>query len=401
MKKRVLQFIGSFNQGGTERQAVALTRALKNDGTFDVYAATLNQDGVLRGEVDAIGLDQIPEFPLTSFYNLKFVHEVRRCAKYLRDNKIDLVHTHDFYTNVFGMAAATLARVPVRVASKRETGGMRSRAQRVVEKFAFGLANAIIANSNAVRDHLIDHGISADKINVVHNGVVLTGAHAPCMQTVGDLVPSVSENARLITLVANLRHAVKNIPMLLRAAKRVIEQHEDAHFVIAGEGELRNELEGLAVRLGVARNVHFIGRCDDVPGLLAASYACVLTSTAEGFSNSLIEYMAVGKPVVATNVGGAAEAVVDGETGYLVASDDGAAMAERLIELLGDKDLAAAIGARAKQTAIERFAPEAQLDKVLRLYNELLVNKHCPTSTLIVKIGAAHPAHPSSQELNQ
>ena len=70
------------------------------------------------------------------------------------------------------------------------------------------------------------------------------------------------------------------------------DDHDDtARFVIAGEGELRNELEGLAVRLGVARNVHFIGRCDDVPSLLASSYACVLTSSAEGFSNSILEYM--------------------------------------------------------------------------------------------------------------
>ena len=141
VKKSVLQFIGSFHQGGTERQAVTLTKMLKNEGSFDIFAATLNNQGVLlKDEIESLGLPEIPEFPLTSFYNLNFVRQVRRCAKYLRDNKIDLVHTHDFYTNVFGMAAAALAGVPARIASKRETGGMRSRAQEFVEKLAFGRA---------------------------------------------------------------------------------------------------------------------------------------------------------------------------------------------------------------------------------------------------------------------
>ena len=83
---------------------------------------------------------------------------------------------------------------------------------------------------------------------------------------------------------------------------------DDAVNYLAGEGELENELRMLATELQVADRVHFIGRCDKIPELLNASYACVLTSTAEGFSNSLIEYMAAGKPVVATDVGGAAEA---------------------------------------------------------------------------------------------
>ena len=146
MKKRVLQFIGSFHQGGTERQAVSLTRDLAEDGRFEVFAATLNREGVLLAEAEAIGLTKIPEYKLTSFFNANFVRRVRECARYLRENRIDIVQTHDFYTNVFGMAAATLAGVKGRVASKRETYEMRSKAQEIVEKMAFGRADAILAN---------------------------------------------------------------------------------------------------------------------------------------------------------------------------------------------------------------------------------------------------------------
>ncbi len=365
MKKRVLQFVGSFHQGGTERQAVSLMQQLAADGEFDVFTATLNREGVLLAEAEAIGLPEIPEYRLTSFFNADFVRQVRSCAKYLRDNRIDLVHTHDFYTNVFGMAAATLAGVGPRVASKRETGGMRSAAQDFVEKLAFGRAKAVLVNAAAVRDHLVKRSVPAAKIRVIYNGLELSRFTSTRPEPAHFGLPA---DTRFVTLVANLRHAVKNVPMFLRAAKSVAAAVTDAHFVVAGEGELEGELRALALELGIADRVHFIGRCTDVPGLLAASYACVLTSTAEGFSNSILEYMAAGKPVVATNVGGAAEAIVDGETGYLVTSDDDAAMAARLTELLNDAAMAAGFGAAGRKTAADKFSLEARLGATKVLY---------------------------------
>lgn len=371
MKKRILQFIGSFHQGGSELQATALSCALKSDGTHEIYVATLNNEGVLRATMDEAGFTDIPEFPLTSFFNANFVRQVRSCAVYLKDNKIDLVHTHDFYTNVFGMASASLAGVKAKVASKRETGGMRSPSQDFVEKLAFGRADAIVANSIAVRDHLTARSISSDKINVIYNGLDLSRFENADSSPEKFGLPT-DENIRFVTLVANLRHAVKNVPMFLRAAKRVAETVPNTHFVIAGEGELEAELKAMAVEMGIGERVHFIGRCSDIPGLLFTSYACVLTSTAEGFSNSLLEYMAAGKPVVSTNVGGAAEAVVEGETGYLVESDDDAKMAVRLIELLNDNDKAAAFGNVGREMVRNKFSNDAQLRNTLGLYNSLL-----------------------------
>jgi L-malate glycosyltransferase len=374
VKKRVLQLIGSFHQGGTERQAVSLTRLLKDEGSFDVFAATLNNEGVLRSEIDKLGLPEIPEFPLTSFFNANFVSQVRRCAEYLLDNKIDIIHAHDFYTNVFGMAATTIAKIPVRIASKRETGGMRSSAQDFVEKIAFKRASAIVANSAAVKEHLIARGITSSKVRIIYNGIDLerfgfADDRASVCRRFG--LPA-DEKVRFVTLVANLRHKVKNVPMLLRAAKRLTENHADVHFVIAGEGALEAELKQQAQRVGVAEKVHFIGRCTDVQALLLPSSACVLTSTAEGFSNSILEYMAAGKPVVATGVGGAAEAIADGETGFLVASDDDAEMAERLAELLVDDIKLAQFGVNGKNAIAERFSSKIQLIKTLELYNDLL-----------------------------
>lgn len=369
MKKNVLQLIGSFHQGGSERQAIQLTRLLSAEGSVNVRVATLNREGALLGEVESLGLGEIPEFRLNSFYELHFVKQVRRFAGYLRANAVDILQTHDFYTNIFGMAAARLAGIRLRVAAKRETGGMRTPMQDRIERVAFAGANRIVVNSLAVREHLIGKGITDSKIAVIRNGLDLgrldvgTRDASSVRSALG-----LPETGRLITLVANLRHRVKNQPMFIRAAARVVQDVSDARFVIAGEGDLRDPLEALARELGVDGRVHLIGRCARVPELLAASYAGVLTSFNEGFSNSILEYMAARLPVVATNVGGAAEAIADGETGFLVPSDDDAALARKLVELLADEAKAAAAG-RAGRERVERdFSCEAQLARTLELY---------------------------------
>jgi glycosyltransferase involved in cell wall biosynthesis len=109
-----------------------------------------------------------------------------------------------------------------------------------------------------------------------------------------------------------------------------------------------------------------------VAELLSISDVCVLSSKAEGFSNSILEYMAAGKPVVATNVGGAGEAIAEGETGFLVPSGDDGMMAERLVSLLLEPDRALKMGAVAKRIVSERFSCEAQLSRTENLYETLL-----------------------------
>ncbi len=372
MKPNILQLIGSFHQGGSERQAVQLTRLLHEEQTYNVFTAALSDEGVLRGEIEDLGFTEIPEFKLNSFFDLNFIKQVRKCAKFIRENKIEIVQTHDFYTNIFGMSAAFLARVPVRIAAKRETGGMRGKAQIIIERQAFRAANAIVANSQAVKNYLINEGVSEKKIEVIYNGLDLERL-TPKMTNRREICEMLGlpndEKIKFITLVANLRHEVKNQPMFLRVARKVLQKHPDAHFILAGEGELKKTLENLAKDLKIEENTHFIGRCVHIPELLFVSEICTLTSVAEGFSNSILEYMAAGKPVVATDVGGASEAIIKGETGFLVASDDDENLANRLIELLSDTEKAQNFGRKGRKIVEEKFSLAAQLSKTLKLYD--------------------------------
>jgi glycosyltransferase involved in cell wall biosynthesis len=165
---------------------------------------------------------------------------------------------------------------------------------------------------------------------------------------------------------------VKDHPMFLRAAARVRAAVPDVGFVIAGEGELMEDLRELAVQLGIQDDVFFIGRCDSVGDILFASDVGVLSSKAEGFANAILEYMAGGLPVVATDVGGAREAIAEGETGYVVASGDDEKMAERIIELLNEPERARSMGERGQLIVAEKFSCDQHLRNTLELYDELL-----------------------------
>ena len=351
-----------------------LTRLLVENDEHTIFLAVMTGEGILRVEAEKLGFTDIPEFPLTSFYDANFIKQLKRAARFMRENKIEIVQTHDFYTNVFGMFAAALARVPVKIAAKRETGGMRSKSQIFLEKQAFRLADAIVVNSEAVKNYLVAGNIPAEKINVIYNGLDLdkfSNVTKSRREICKKLNLPTDENVKFVTLVANLRHAVKNQKMFLRAAAKVVQMHADAHFILAGEGELKDELTVFAEDMKILQNVHFIGRCDDVPELLNASEICVLTSIHEGFSNSIIEYMAAGKAVVATDVGGAGEAIVEGVSGYLVQSDHDRILAKHLNELLDNEAKSKSFGKKGCEIAGRKFSLETQLSKTLDLYEKI------------------------------
>ena len=380
MRYNALQLIGTFHQGGSERQAAQLTRLLLESGRYNVSIATLDSNGPLLPEMQKLGFNDIPEFRLNSFYDLQAGRQVRRFAQYLKKHEIDVVHAHDFYTNIFGMAAATLARVPVRIASRRESA-VRPASQRIVERGSYRFAHAVVANCEEVRQQLIDEGVPARKVRTVYNGLDPARVQTPQADRKEILASlNLPEGARFVTIMANMRAHVwnpeplcyKDHPTFLRAAQRVHEQVPEAAFVIAGEGELLDATQELARSLGIADRTFFIGRCKDIGRVLSISDVCVLSSRSEGFSNSILEYMAAGRPVVSTDVGGAREAIVHGETGYLVPAGDHNDMAEHIGSLLADPERARAMGEAGRRVVNEKFSASKQLQNVESLYGELL-----------------------------
>jgi glycosyltransferase involved in cell wall biosynthesis len=341
-----------------------------------VHLSTLNNQGILRDEAERIGLGEIVEYPLNSFYDLNFLNQLHRCVRYISDHEIDVVHTHDFYTNIFGMTAAKLARVPARIASKRDTEGFSSPLRKRAERYSYRLAHAVITNADAIKKQLFREGVRAEKLVTIYNGLDMNrvapqaGLAREAKLALFDLPP---EPERLfVTIIANLQHAVKDYPTFLRAAARVLKAVPAAAFVIAGEGRLVTELRVLAEDLGIGRDTFFIGRCQRVAELLSISHVCVLSSRAEGFSNSILEYMAAERPAVVTDVGGAREAVIEGQTGHIVAAGDDENMAAQIVALLREPERAVKLGKLGRLIVEEKFSCESQLQRTSDLYDQLL-----------------------------
>lgn len=371
MKKNVLHLVGSFNQGGSERQAVQLARLLREDGTVNVFVGTMRREGPLLREVEALGLGEIPEFRIGSFYGPRFAAELLKCGRFLKKHAIDVVHSHDFYTNIFSFGVSLLARVEKRIASKRETGGLRSAAQSAAERPALTRADAVVANSDAVKRFLESRGVPSKKISVIHNGLDL-GRMSPKTSDRSSICGMLGLPAdpviRFVVHVANLRHEVKNQEMLLRSAATLRDEFPEVHFVFAGEGERMPHLERLSMESGLGDRTHFLGRCEQVPELLSVASTGVLTSLHEGFPNSVLEYMSAGLPVVSTDVGGVSEVLEDGIEGFLVPSDDDAVLTQRLRAILSDRETAGRLGEAGRARVVGQFSTASQLRKSLELY---------------------------------
>jgi len=397
MKPKVLFIIDSFEQGGSERQALQLLRQLHETGECQLHLACLQDKGSLRAEAEQLNLGEIHEYPLTSFYNLNFARQLRRLVAYLKEKQIDVVHAHCFYTNIFGMTAGFLAGVPARITSKGETG-LRTPMQKLAERMSFRMAHRVIANCLVVQNQLIREGVNPKRIIQHYNGLDLERLKVDVglTQSAARAMFGLPHNRRLVTIVANLRNPVKDHPMFLRAAARVRATVPDAAFVIAGEGELMPGLKQLASELGIAEDVHFVGRCDDVASLLFASNIGALSSTSEGFANAILECMASGLPVVATDVGGVREAIVEGETGYIVPSGDDRMMAERIVQVLANDETARMMGNRGKSLVAEKFSKDKHLQNTLELYAELLTGHDSSVSS-----GARPSLRGSGPEANQ
>ena len=370
-KIRILHVLGSLGIGGTERQQAELLKRLPPE-RIEQLVATMQASGPFLGEIEARGVEVI-KFGFTSFYNRAAVRNCRSLARIIKDRRIQIVHCHDFYSNIFGTAAAKLARERVRViTSRRDLAGMYSSSQRVIQRVAQVFSTAIVANSEAVKQMLVEREYFPErKVQRIYN-CIDTERFRPCEPN-RELARSLglAGDAPLIGVVASL-HPWKGHRMFIRAAGIVHRARPDVRFLIVGGGSELAALQALARDVGVSEAVVFAGARKDVPELLALMSIFALSSPSEGLPNAVLEAMACARPVVATRAGGTAEVVDHGNTGYLVPVGEHAALAEKLLVMLADPARAEEMGSRGRQRALAEFSGKRLVESVTQLYEALL-----------------------------
>lgn len=381
-RMRVLEFVTSFCHGGTERQFLNLVQGLRGSDV-DVHVACFRAEGRLRDELREDEPPPIPlaEYPFPSLRSPAALRRLAQLARYLRRERIDVVHTTGLYPNVFGVTAAWLARTPAIIASVRDMGSMWSPGLLRVQREACRLADAVVTNAEAVAERLRGEGYPGDKLEVVHNGILPQPPADPAEGAALRASLSLPPEAPLVATICRIDH-VKALEHFLSAAARIARRRPDVRFLVvggraAGVGpEYVAALHRRARRLGLGGRVTFTGARTDIPRILHELSVSVLSSLSEGLSNALLESMAAGVPVVATAVGGNPEVVDQGVTGFLVPPGDPRALGEAVLRVLESPRLAAELG-RAGRVRVETlFTNERMIERTLDLYLRLLARRH-------------------------
>jgi glycosyltransferase involved in cell wall biosynthesis len=363
---RIVLALETSGPGGAENVVLRLAQALRERGDAPIIAT--HQPGWMTERAEALALPVWIQ-PQRPGIDLRWV---ARFARELRRAQIGLLHTHEFGMNMFGGAAALLARVPA-VSTIHGRHYVSERPRRALAyRIMRHLGVPIVAVSHDLAEFLAT-GLSVprDAIEVVHNGIPLPPDGAvpanAAQRAAARARLGVPADLPLLVAVGNL-YPVKDHATLLRALVRI----PPARVAIAGRGDQEEPLRRLAAQLGVSERVHLLGLRDDVDVILTAADVFVQPSLSEGLPLAVLEAMAHGVPIVASRVGGIPEAVEDGKSGFLVPPGRPDALASALDRLLAAPELRAATAVAARERAAAEFSLEHMAESHSRLYARLL-----------------------------
>lgn len=361
---RVAQTIDSLHVGGAEKLLVTFA-AVARPRDVRVVVISLRHDpgSPIPAELRALGAD-VATFPARSLLDLRRLGQV---VRFLRRERVDVLHTHLTYANIVGVLAGRLAGIPV--VATLHSAGLEPRHHALIHQFeAWALrigARRVIAVGDAVA---VAHRprLGRTPITVIPNAVAAAPTLAPAERT-ALRARLVGDPARPLLISVGRLSALKGHFDLLDAFAALHATHPTAALAIVGDGPLRAELAAKIKGLELTGHAVLPGTRSDVPALLAASDLYVSSSHVEGLPVSVLEAMAAGLPVVATSVGDVPQVVVEG-TGIVVPARDPAALAAALRTLLDDPGRMRVMGAAARAHVTCHYSPEAWGDRLLEVY---------------------------------
>lgn len=376
MKKRILHLIPSLDRAGAEKQMSLLVRGLPKD--FDVHVAVLTRSGPLLAELQAAGLSVTH---IDKRWKLD-PWAYRRLKKLVAKLQPDLIHTWLFAANAYGRAAGIACGVKCLVAGERCVDPWKSWTDLTVDRLLARHTARIATNSSAVREFYVRHGLPEEKFVVIPNAVPPA---PPCSTTREQVLAELGlpHDCRLVGLVGRL-WPQKRVKDAIWAADLLKVVRDDVHLLVIGDGPQRDRLLKFRQQCEVTDKVHFLGHRDDVPRLMPHFEILWSPSGYEGQSNAILEAMAMGIPVVATDIPGTRDLVVPNETGYLVNPGSraptsptvnkivAAELARHTNDLLNDASLAQRLGAAARTRVEQEFSIEKMVERHAVLYQELL-----------------------------
>jgi glycosyltransferase involved in cell wall biosynthesis len=362
---RVCFMIDRLSRAGTETQLLALLRTL-DPGKVQPSLVLLDGEDDLSRALEPATCPVI-RLGVRKLMSLSSARAVRRLQSFWREHQPDILQTYFLDASYFGTPIAKLSGIRKVVRVRNNLGYWQNTKHRLLGKLIHPFLNITLTNTAAGKQTLIEReGLRPNRVEVLENGV----DHERFKRF---MLPDTSRSRVRVGCVANLR-PVKNIDGLMRAAKTAVERFPQLIFEVAGEGEQREELEHLHNTLALGNRFLFRGSVADVGEFLRTVDIAVLPSHSEGMSNSLLEYMAAGRAVIATAVGANPELIRHGKDGLIVPSSDESSLVEAIGQLLANPVRAAGFGASARKRVEAEYSRTAMCRRFEEFYRGLVVN---------------------------
>jgi glycosyltransferase involved in cell wall biosynthesis len=332
---------------------------------FEVHVGCFHPEGAFGDELRAAGVP-VTEFPVRSFRNASALIGARHMRAYFQRHRIQLVHTFDTPMNVFAVPVARASGVPRVISSQRAHRSLSSPGMRMLLRLSDRMVDGIVANCEAVRLELVQaYGLRPELIHVCYNGIDLS-EYAPSER----VRPEPLADASLVVGTVSVLREEKGLQTLLEAFAEVAASDSRLRLAIVGGGPTQDRLRGQADSLGLASRCWFAGATSHVAAWLRGIDIFVLPSVSEALSNSLMEAMACGCCVVASNVGGNPELAQDGKTGLLFQKGSAADLAAKLRLLLTRPDLRSRL-APAGAESVRQYSAKAMVTRMQEIYRML------------------------------
>ena len=361
----ILNMIETSGPGGAENIMVSLAKNQRSEQVTPMVC--LQREGWVSKTVNELSIELILK-PFHSTLDIAWLREMRR---YVEENDIRLIHSHEFAMNLYGCVLSQLCRIPCVTTVHGKNYYPDKWYRRLIYRYV-SKHSVLIAVSRDIEKFLIETvGVKSSNVRVIQNGIDLQKFEA-CKATRNAVREKlgIADNRFLIGAVGNL-YPVKGHTYLLDAAAIVCRAHPDATFIVAGRGGLEEELKQKAVSLGLEKNFLFLGYRDDVDDLLQAMDVFAMSSLSEGMPVSILEAMAARTPVISTDVGGISEVIRHRETGLLTPAASPKGLAEGILSYMENDELRHAVTENAYQSVCQGHSMTAMMEAYEELYAEL------------------------------
>lgn len=378
---------GNELQSGRPRVCLMVDTVGLDAGTERLVAETLKRLSPERVDAHLICLENSPRledlalqyktrvFPATQLNSWNGLRQIREFRSYLKEMRIDVMHAFMIKSAILGVMALPGSGCRAMVASRLSIDWYRPAITAFFRYFMNPRTTRIFANSQGVKQCVVEkEKAPPDKVDVIYQGVDMARYSADAGDPAAATALGIPEGRPVVGIVANYR-PVKDLPLFLRAAQLVAKSVPEAAFLLVGTGPMYPELARLAKELGIGASVYFSNGRGAVPDYLRRMSIACLTSESEGFSNAILEYMAAGLPVVATDVGGNGEAILHGETGFLVRDRTPEAFAAPIVDLLRNEELHRSMGRCGLDRCRRQFSMEVFISRLEGYYRDLAARR--------------------------